>query len=315
MADMSDHDSATPSVTVPFALVGLVGGGLVATVYYPDGEAILRSIAVLVVIFTPIVAGCFGAWLTPRLSRDAFAAYAAVVFGTLVAGALNGFFAGLPVLPFNFIFGPLVGVVCALAFLPPLILAASAARRAGAARVGSLSHAVRRRAIYLVAAASAAFGGAFGASMVMRSDNRWPMPFALFCLAGAALSVPFLLLDVLSLVRARGIEKAFLSARPLTAEEAQKAVENHADVVDLGLGAQTVGHVTSAPTAYRDGVHVTRMMVGSRRALVRTLLFAIGCDLAVLVGGATLGSTGVASRLVNPASEWPTSNDLDSTIR
>lgn len=311
MANMSDNESSTPSVTIPFALVGLVGGGLVATVYYPDGEAILGYMAALVVLFTPFTAGTLGAWLSSRLRGEAFGTYSAVVFGTLVAGAINGFLAGLPVIPFNFVFGPIVGVLCALPFLPPLVLVVMAARRAGEARKGSLAHSIRQRSPYLVVAASAAFGGALGASMVVRDDQRWPMPFALFCLVGAALATPLLMLDVVSLWRARNIEKAFLSARPLSNEESQKAIEIGANLTDFGLGSEALAHLATPATAYRDGAHVSHVLKGSRRAFVRTALFAIACELLVIASGTALFATGVASREVSAAPEWPTSNALD----
>lgn len=306
MSEPETSPSAPPSapalsplhLALSFAGVGLAGGGLFGATWIPDGDA--NWLSVLLPIVTPITAGLLGLWLAPRLGWGMERLVPRVVLGVAVAGMLNGVFAGLPVLPINLLLGPVMGLFCAIPFLPPLALVVAFARRATRARAGSVLAAARRRALYLVAAASAVFGAPFAAGSVMRADGRWPMVFAWIAFAGAAFAAPLFALEVVSLGKHAWLAWQSRAASPLGEDALERLAREPVPVVDFGVGEAQRGEIVGAQTAYRDGVRPRRVFVGSPGRVSLELGLSVALHAAVVVAGLAIGAHGVASRRVPP---------------
>lgn len=296
-------DSAPPApapvpLIAPFALVGLVGGGLLGAMWLPDGD--LGGLAALLPICTPVSAGLLGWWLGARVAEDTARAVTGVMLGTAVAGMINGVFVGMPLLPVNLIAGPIMGLFCAIPFLLPLGLVVAFARRAQGAREGSILRRSRWRLAHLVAAASAVFGAPLAADMVMRDDGRWPMLFVWIALAGAAMATPLLALDLVTLGKTLLLARGGARSVPLGADGVERLARDPVPTVDFGVGEEFAAMVAGVPTAYRDGARPQRVVRGDGRRTSAELALACALHAAVVVAGLGFALHGIASRAALP---------------
>ena len=244
------------SLVGPWAVSGLCGGWLYLEAFGLLRESSVPPFAPLLVILTPAVAGLFG-WILTTHARKFHRGFSpALAFGvTLVAGLANGILIGgiggaCADFPAGFLWGTLgggiFGVICSIPFLVPLAISARLALSHGKARERSLVDRSDRRIVWAALAPCASLA----ALLVEASSGMWHPPSVGF-LAIASLAVPFAL----------GISLVDLAAWWSASAEGRRTDDGHRDIVDVGIGDDTVVRTIPAKDAYRDvdrQVHVLR---------------------------------------------------------
>jgi hypothetical protein len=244
-------------LAAPFAWIGLVGGWITATACFHFSMTQSPSAFLALLCATPLLAGLLGRWLgSLRTARRRVLGF---LFGTPVAGAVNGALCGLAAgiresrdLGSYFLGGGFVGVVYGVFFLPALAPAFCAAFVSDRAREGSVLWRVDRRApLALAAGVSALAVTTFWIEVGTSGFSR------VIAAAALAFALVTLVRDTRDFVEARA---EWRRAKPVGAECA--ATQSLAEAYDLGVGSQVSEVVAPATVAYRDVAKQLAVMVG-----------------------------------------------------
>jgi len=239
-------------------VTGLLGGWLYVEAFGLLGDTSPQPFIPLLAVVTPIVAGLFGWTLTIHARRFFRGFSPALAFGvTLVAGLANGILIGgvggaIMEFPEGFLWGVLgggvVGVICSIPFLVPLVVSARLMRQNGRARPGTLVDRSDRRVAWAAIAPSASVA----AFLVEAAASTWHPPtptVGILAVLAAPLALGFLLMDLLAWRRA-------VRERSVIDDGARA-------VLDVGIGDDTVLRIEHARDAYRDADREVRVPRGS----------------------------------------------------
>lgn len=276
-----------PSLVLPFAFLGLVGGWAAADVHGLQVGHFETAARVLLCVMTPVVAGYLGATASRRASDGPITHALGFCLAGAIAGVVNGTLVGLFVVPpWGALFGAVWGGLWSLPFLPVLGLVVGSSRRCAAARPRSLLRRVHGRGVWVTTLLAASI--ALGAPLVVRASppGRPSVAVAVAVVAAAVAGIAALTLrDVAVLAALREPRGEGWRMR----DEGDPVPEG-AEVADLGAGDEVWERVAPATAPYRAAARVERLLRGSvhetRRALRRVVLkrlLALGVASAVLV--------------------------------
>lgn len=274
-AATSPSEPSSPfSLTLPFAILGFVGGWSSAAALGISEENV---ICWLLLGITPLVSAGLGRFLSPRLRSGPLTTGLRLLVSIMGAGVLNGALVGVFIEPpFGILLGFIFGAVCAVPFLPALGAVAFMARRIGRARPGSIVDQADRRAVFRVTLVVAAV-----ASMLS------PPPFPGH---GSALgAVPFvvtglllilLALDVRAFVRVGSLKARVGAISAPAAERPDRAPDT--SVTDFGLGDEEAEEIAQRGAVYRDHARTIHVFRGSASRARAELAWAIAANLLAL---------------------------------
>jgi hypothetical protein len=269
------------ALILPFAWIGLVGGCAVADAYKLGEGREDQCIRAGLVLATPVVAGVLG-WLLGSVRSKAAARVAAFVFGTPLAGAINGVLVGLLLTLLGRdtigastapVFGALIGGGHGLVFLPALAPGFVAYLRVGRARRESFVDRADRRTILVV---TAGMGALIAWAFCSPTDEG--LVRSAIIVAGLVVGFVGLVEDeiaytkVSAALRTEGLERA--TGAPLLAGPS-------AHVLDFGLGYTRAEVVIPAHEAYRDAPRRAAVFLGDGLEAKNALKYAIVRDAVV----------------------------------
>jgi hypothetical protein len=262
---------------LPFALLGLTGGWLVArlTVGSNRGDSF---IAWLLMLFTPVSCGLLGSFL--HRQRPTWVLRTLLL--SLVAGIANGMMVGMFCGAFvGLIIGLMAGFLFCLPFLPAIFLVTAASRRVGRAASGSLVDGADRRGVWIWTLASIAL-----ATLWSLRDPHGLQPLAV---AFACLVALFALLVADGFaVHALGRLGTDLSFSVLENRETEnlRSVPS-SRVIDMGLGDELRAQVEKSAAPYRELDRVVSVVRGDPELARAALSGALRRDLVAIGLAAT----------------------------
>jgi hypothetical protein len=283
-----EPSAGAPPLLGPFSLIGVAGGWLTADAFRL-GDAGDRGLRWLLTLITPMTAAVLAAWLGGRAGRRPLAFGLSIAGGTMVAGALNGAVIGFAVAaPFGAAFGLVPGLLCALPFVPALLLVSFAARLVARARRGTVVHGADRRGPWVASFAAIAVASLVAIPFAQRYPASLVPALAAFCattltvwLAGA------FALDVVAWARVARLAGAAVRLRP--AGPGAIRPPRGARVVDLGLGDELAEEVIAPAAAYRGVERVVLTVRGAPTRARSALGWAVARSaLAVAVSAAAV---------------------------
>ena len=149
-------EHATPPIILPFALIGLVGGGLTGSITHQF--ELIAAFAVVTMASAAVLGGFVAHHERTRGHVSATRLFCLTTF----AGCINGALLIVPfVFPIGSLVGAIVGLFFAVPFVPAFMLVLHWARETGSAREGSLVDRAQRRGPLSAAAASIALATLF----------------------------------------------------------------------------------------------------------------------------------------------------------
>lgn len=267
------------SLLPPFAFLGLIGGWLAADIFR---VGMSDSIRWLLLVFTPLVSGGLGRFLSPRLRSGPLTLSLSLVGAILAAGAINGVLIGFfAAAPMGAVVGLIAGLICAIPFVPALSAVAFVARRIGRARLGSIVDRADRRAVFCATLVVASL-----ASVLTPTGALGPGRVNIFRpLAAVAFALILLAIDIGALVRACAALKqsiaVTLADTPLAPAPEKRA--RGATIVDFGLGDEEVEEVAHEGAVYREQKRTLRVFRGSAAQAQDALAWMIAADVTALV--------------------------------
>jgi hypothetical protein len=266
---------------LPFAWIGLVGGFAVADAYKLGESREDQCIRAGLVLATPLVACALG-WLLGSLRSKVAGRVAAFVFGTPLAGAINGAIIGLLLTVVGrvssvdasagLLFGALIGGGHGLVFLPALTPGFVAYLRVGRARRESFVDRADRRAIIVV---TAGMGALIAWAFCPVSDEGFVRRAII--VAGLVVGFVGLVEDEIAYTRV----SAALRTQGLAPVGAPLLAGPSAQVLDFGLGYKRAEVVVPAHDAYRDAPRRAGLFLGDGLEARKSLRNAILRDAVV----------------------------------
>jgi hypothetical protein len=283
------------SLTLPFAIVGLVGGWLAVDVFGVHGR---NQVCWLLLTFTPLVSAALGRFLSPRIRSGLFTTGMLVIASICIAGMINGLLIALVGLPPQgaILGGPMIGLICSFPFIPALCAVAFVARRVGRARVGSIVDRADRRAVFCATGAVSSLAFLFTSQIPLGSGTFIITP----SLALAVCALLLLAIDVRALLGACAAlkESVAVTLADAPATPAPEKRGPRATVVDFGLGDEEVEEVAHEGAAYREQKRTLRVFRGSAEQAQDALAWMIAADVTALV----LACLSLLSRMASGAS-------------
>jgi hypothetical protein len=269
---MTESSSSIPApIALPFAAVGLAGGGLAADAFgLPWGDGIRWALTLV----TPLSALILGFSLERHVRGGAMRTMWVLCAAVLAAAVANGMVVGSAVaVPSGILAGALVGAFCGLPFLPALALVVVFARVVGRARPNSFADGSHRRSLWVMTACAVS-----GGSLVSST------PWGSFVLVASILLVVITsLLDASALVRLLRIRRAWgLSSVRSTASDVSEATA--VPTVDFGLGDEEREDLSLASSAYRGVDRAKRVYRGSLEGALAIARRALVIDVVALAG-------------------------------
>jgi hypothetical protein len=291
-----------PSLGLPFAAVGLVGGILVARAFGAHPFDLDRGGAI-VALSTAAVSFRLGQRLGPRLRSASAAAWWPEVIGyTALAGAQNALVLLLAVVlggvfdhdP-DWVLGIFPGSACAAAFgccmavpfMPSLLALAAAYRRSLMARPGSVVGDALVRRVWLAVCATVAMHVSV-ALLLSKRAPLWRVPIGSTEVLGAALGVALaglallVLLDAATFVQLRRALCAAAGLQRLEPGEPAAVAEAGAAPCDLGIGEQRYAAIEPGSDPYRAAERARVVLRGQPALALAALAQASWSDAVVL---------------------------------
>lgn len=294
--------SPMPNLALPFAVLGAAAGwlsaGFIANPITLWGYEGLNAPAALCgALVTGIMGRLLTRWGRPKRMFDRVD-IGRVRLALLVAagGTLTGGLTAAILVPYNGSGrdGALLGLLCALPFIPICALVLEAARRAERARMGSIVAAADRREVWSILMSCvpvAALAGVPDWISFARGQTSPPAGAILMILGAAVFTAALLVANKKAVAQVARVMEGMEAPGDDAGIEAGASVPK----VDLGLGDDLFARLSRQAAAYRSRDRAVALVVGSpaqatealRRAMRKNKLGLAICAGALLCHGAT----------------------------
>lgn len=294
--------SPMPSLALPFAVLGAAAGwlsaGFIANPMTLWGYEGLNGPAALCgAVVTGIMGSVLTRWCRPkRLFSRVDVGRIRLALLVIAGGMLTGGITAALLVPYNGSGrdGVLLGLLCALPFIPLCAIVLEAARRAERARMGSIVAAADRREVWsiLMSCVPVATLAALPDWISFARGQTSPPAAAVFMVLSAAV-----LMTALLAANKKAVANVAKVMEGVEAPGEDAEIDAGAPVpkVDLGLGDDLFAKLTRHAAAYRNRDRAVALVVGSparatealRRAMRRNKVGLAICAAALLCHGAT----------------------------